>query len=275
MEETASEAERRSRPSGTDFAAALGRARRDAGLTRAELAASAKLDLSVLSRLESGRYQHRLKSAAVERLTAALSCGDALYVAGGFLSPGFQELFADASLQPVLTDAAAVKPALRRVRLMQIAQEVTEAAQTVAGRQVDVARLWRAAQREAGQDPGAPPHRWLGTHPSTVAGQRFQMAHCAAHVLLTTECGLPRLTAAEGEASELASLLLAPPASLRTAVRVAFQAEVAAWDADTGGLVAAVAEFLMVPGWVAACRLADFGDLYLFLGSDDDSKEKA
>ncbi|MGV9534316.1 ImmA/IrrE family metallo-endopeptidase [Streptosporangium sandarakinum] len=98
-----------------------------------------------------------------------------------------------------------------------------------------------------------------------MIGRRFLVAHGAAHVLLRTDCVWPQGTDVEGEASELAGLLLTPPGLFTRAVRAAFTSGVDPWDPDTGGLVAAISDSLLIPGWLAAYRLADFPGIHLQL----------
>ncbi|WP_330279083.1 helix-turn-helix transcriptional regulator [Streptomyces sp. NBC_00569] len=252
------------------FARALVAIRTAAGLTRAQLAEAARIDRSVLSRLESGRYAHRLSTQSLERLSAALSCGDALYAAGGFPLPEVRELTGDARLGLAFADIPAARKALSRLHMTQVALSAVAPALTGEEPGVDVGRLWGAVRRQAGLDPAPAPASGPGSREGSVAGRRFLIAHGSAHILLQTTCHWPYGTDAEVEASELAGILLTPPGPLTQAVRAAFRSGIDPWDPDTGGLVAAVSDSLLIPGWLAAYRLADFNGLHLQLIPDDE-----
>ncbi|MFJ8801006.1 helix-turn-helix domain-containing protein [Streptomyces sp. NPDC102487] len=247
------------------FARALRDARSAAGMSRTQLAHAAGLDRSVLSRLENGHYRHRLSEGSLGRLSAALSCGDALYEAGGFTLPGIRDLVSDPVLGRALSDASAARHALQRLHLAQVARSAVVRALMPDEPSVDVHRLWSVTRKQAGLAPAPMPTNGPGSLEGTVVGRRFQAAHGAAHLLLSTCCTWPYGTDAESEASELAGMLLTPPGPFTQAVRAAFTSGIDPWDPDTGGLVAAISDSLLIPGWLAAYRLADFPGIHLQL----------
>ena len=249
------------------FASALRSARVVSGLTRAELAAAADVDRSVLSRLENGRYPHRVSTHTLARLTEALGCGDALYTASTTATPAAAALLADPFTGQVAGDGAALRSALGRTHRRHLARRVEDASLADDGRRVDEGRLWHACCAATvrgkarpdlvGPDGGG---QW--------SGRRFQVAHAAAHLLLGTDCSWPRVADQEQDTNDLAAVLLAPETQLDQAVYAAFARGVTPWDSDTGGLVAAVGDALVVPGWVAASRLADTKMIHFYLEPD-------
>ncbi|GAA1082917.1 hypothetical protein GCM10009663_27390 [Kitasatospora arboriphila] len=239
-------------------------------MSRAQLADAAGVDRSTLSRLERGLYPHRLSTQTIEALTRVLACGSQLFEAAGLPTRTAQDLTRDPALSRAFADGPAARRALRRLHLTDLAESAVAPALHSDGMAVDAQRLWASARKSRGQPPAPAPRTGPGRESGTASGSRFQIAHAAAHVLLGTACGWPYGTDPEWEATELAGLLLAPPRLLTSAVRAAFNSDVDPWDSDTGGLVASVAERLLIPGWLAAYRLGDFPDIHLHLLSDDE-----
>lgn len=248
------------------FGEALRAFRDQAELTREQLARAADIDRSVLSRLERGQYRHRLSERILTDLSVALTCGDALYEAAGRPAPTIQKLIADPALARALANPGAAHRALRKLHLAEIAASVAGPIFVPDGRAVDVVRLWKAVRERAGLDSARPPEVGPGRHARTPVARRFLISHATAHLLLETECRWPYIgSESETEASELGGLLLTPPGPLTQAVRAAFSAGLNPWEADADGLIAAVADYLLIPGWLAAYRIGDFPGIHLQL----------
>ncbi|MEU7967371.1 helix-turn-helix transcriptional regulator [Streptomyces sp. NPDC049097] len=262
----------RTRESGSErwpaaaFAAALRGYRAKAGLSRQQLAQAVGLDRSVLSRLERGQYRHRLSECAIAKLSTALACGDALFEAAGRPTPEIQRLISDPLFARAFANPEAARRGLRKLHLQEVASSVVNPSYVPDGRAVDIARLWRAVRERAGLPPAPPPEAGPGEHARTQAAGRFVVSHATAHLLLETRCSWPYMGSdSETEASELAGLLLTPPGPLTQAARAAFSAGLDPWDADADGLIAAVADYLLIPGWLAAYRLGDFPGIHVQL----------
>jgi transcriptional regulator with XRE-family HTH domain len=248
------------------FAAALRGYRAKAGLSRQQLAQAADLDRSMLSRLERGVYRHRLSECTIARLSTALTCGDALFKAAGRPTQEIQKLITDPLFAGAFTNPEAVRRNLRKLHLAEVASSVVNPSYVPDGRAVDITRLWRAVREHAGLPPARPPEAGPGEHARTQAAGRFLISHATAHLLLKTQCNWPYMGSdSETEASELAGLLLTPAGPLTQAVRASFSAGLDPWDADADGLIAAVADYLLIPGWLAAYRLGDFPGIHLQL----------
>src|SRR4051794_32583286 len=116
------------------LAQALTAARSRAGLSRASLARLARIDRSVLSRLETATYPHQLTTTTLDNLTQALDCGDALYVAVGMAAPTTLSLVTDPELHQAFTDTRAAREALRRLHLQVLAIPFARLALTPDGR---------------------------------------------------------------------------------------------------------------------------------------------
>lgn len=197
-------------------AAAFGEALRvfrdQGGLTRQQLARAAGIDRSVLSRLERGQYRHRLSERILTDLSAALTCGDALFEAAGRPAPDMQKLITDPALALALANPEAAHRALRKLHLAEIASSAAGPVFVPNGRAVDVVRLWKAVRERLGLDSARPPEVGPGSHAQTPVARRFLISHATAHLLLETECKWPYIgSESETEASELGGLLLTPP----------------------------------------------------------------
>ncbi|WP_440580712.1 helix-turn-helix domain-containing protein [Streptomyces sp. PT19] len=251
-------------------AAAFGKSLRalriTASLSRQELAQAAGVDRSVLSRLERGLYPHRLSDSTLSKLSTALSCGAALFAAAGRPAPDIQGLLTNPRVVRAFARPEAVSRALRKLHLAEIASSAVGPGFVPDGRVVDIVRVWKAVRERAGLAPAPPPPKGPGERVGTEVARRFRVAHAIAHILLTTQCS-PDYggSDAETEASELGGLLLTPFGPLTQAVRAAFSAGLDPWEADADGLVAAVADHLLIPGWLAAYRLGDFPGIHLQL----------
>ncbi|SFQ05004.1 hypothetical protein SAMN04489713_12171 [Actinomadura madurae] len=74
------------------------------------------------------------------------------------------------------------------------------------------------------------------------------------------------MEAGEGEANYVAGVLLAPDRLVQAAVRsCVIPRSQELWAYSCADLTAEVAERLLVPGWVAIQRIADAGQLEIFL----------
>lgn len=250
------------------LAAALREHRKRAGLSRGELAALARLDVSVLSRLERADYPHRIRSGTLSRLASALDCADSLHLAAGLPTPTVEELGPVLQRAHLAVGDQVTREGLRRLELRGYAARFERAALRRDGSQVDEIRLARAVGRETGREIAS-----RTSYPQQdAAGRRFWMAHAAAHALLRSEgCRWPRAEAGEAEANYVAGVLLAPDRLVQAAVRTCLiprSAEL--WAYSCADLTAEVAERLLVPGWVAIQRIAEAGQLELFLPIPDE-----
>ena len=259
---------RRGTPPGHEFARALIAARAAIGFSQTRLAAVAGVHPSLLSRLESGLYSHSLRPQTVDSLETALCCGGTLYATSGVQPPAVRALLVDPDVLDGL-GAPEAEAHLRRAVLGTLARSVEEESISRSGSAVEITQLWHAVCLRTGTEFRRLEPTGPGLRSGSGAALRLRQAHTAAHALLSTSCLWPRLHAAEGEAVELACLLLAPIRLVRTAVRAAVQAGVDVWAVDTGGLAAAIADALFVPGWVAVRRLADLEDLFMFLETEE------
>lgn len=230
------------------------------------MARAADIDRSVLSRLERGQYRHRLSERILTNLSTALACGNALFEAADRPAPALQKLITAPALALALANPEAAYRVLRKLHLAEIAASVASPVFVPDGRAVDAVRLWRAVRERAGLDSVPPPEVGPGRHAQTPVARRFLISHATAHLLLETECRWPYIgSESETEASELGGLLLTPPGPLTQAVRAAFSAGLDPWEADADGLIAAVADYLLIPGWLAAYRIGDFPGIHLQL----------
>ncbi|MFI5845624.1 helix-turn-helix domain-containing protein [Catenuloplanes sp. NPDC051500] len=246
------------------LAAALSEARRSAGLSRADLAARVGIDVSVLSRLESGRYFHHLKASTLDLLTETLRCGWALYLAAGIAHPDVSNLAADQQHYLAFNDLPAASTALRRLHLQNFAETLATQTLTADGRRVDEKKLWRLV---AGGTLPAPASSAVWG--AGAAAARFKIAHDAAHVILQTTCRWPRVEAGEQDTNELAAALLAPAAQLGQALRTVLSMPRDLWAPDADGVLEAVADFLVIPGWVALRCLGSARDLEFYLQPEE------
>lgn len=244
-------------------AAALAQARRSAGLSRAELADRAQIDVSVLSRLEGARYFHRLKASTLEALTRALSCGQDLYHAAAMPHPDVISLAADEHYHRAFASLPATRLAIRRLHLQELAAPFASQALTADGRRVDEKKLWR---RVTGTAITTGHHARWG---DGTAATRFGVAHSAAHTLLETICRWPRVEASEQEANEMAAMLLAPAAQISQALKTVLSGPRDLWASDAEGILEAVADFLVIPGWVALRCLGAARELDFYLQQEE------
>ncbi|TDC88831.1 helix-turn-helix transcriptional regulator [Actinomadura sp. 7K507] len=254
------------------LAAALRAHRMRARLSRSEVAARAGLDPSVLSRLERAEYPHRIKSETLSRLASALDCNDSLHLAAGLPTPTVQELNPALQRAHLAAGDPATRDGLRRLELRGFAARFDRAALGRDGSQVDEMRLALAVGRETGREVVAR----SASSELDAAGRRFWTAHAAAHALLQSHgCRWPRLEPGEGEANYVAGALLAPDRLVQAAVRSCLiPRSEELWDYSCADLTAEVAERLLVPGWVAIQRIAEAGQIELFLPLPEEELEE-
>jgi transcriptional regulator with XRE-family HTH domain len=248
------------------FGSVLVELRNAQGLSRGQLAEAATIDRSVLSRIERGAYPHQITASLVGKLTAVVGGGMALYRAAGIAPPEAAELVAAPDVSEAFHDLHSVRRALRQVHLENLALPVAERSRTRTGLQIDAGRLWNAA----GGQGRAPTNSGPG-QPIDPTQRRFQAAHATAHLILDCECAWPRVSPPELDANDLACALLVPRPLIAHALKAAFADTLEPWSTDAGGLVAFVAEYFLVPGWVALRRIGIADELNYYLEPDEES----
>ncbi|MGY4772900.1 helix-turn-helix domain-containing protein (plasmid) [Kribbella sp. CWNU-51] len=249
-------------------------------LTLRELARQSGSDFTHLSRLERGRAGREISRGLLSRLAQVLGpeMGARLTSAAGMVTPTAERVLANfphALIEPALSDQTV--PALRRIDAGALASSLFQQApgRGIEGGRVDPETLGRTLglrlQVRSGEDrPAATFDGDVVTifdpgSPGDVAASprvRFLVAHAVAHVLIgRRSCAFPRMIQDEEQAVDVAAHLLCPRSLLDRAVEtVKRELEEDAqnpWTFRSGDVVAAVAERLSVPGWMALRRLAE------------------
>jgi transcriptional regulator with XRE-family HTH domain len=252
--------------------------RRRSGLTLRQLAEKCGTDHTHLSRIESS--DDRVPSRdLLDRMGAALGpvAAARLSSSAGRLTPGAERMlsaFAEVMAEPAITDR--VQPALRRVEARLRADSILAQVRGRAssGDRVDAWALCRAlGLRPEIRNGSGPAASFTGNlvairdpggseDAGAAARVNFLLAHAVAHFARNElECSFPRASASELPALDTAACLLCPHNLLDRAFRNVMSAldEDARnpWTAASGEVVAAVADRLAVPGWVALRCLAD------------------
>lgn len=249
------------------LAAVLVEERRRAGLSRRALAESASVHQSYLSRLERGAYPHEVRPSTLERLSEVLGCGDRLFQAAGIASPSAIKLLAPLGRAHARAGEVQVRLSLRGLELAGIAAEFETLSLSHDGSRIDTTRLCRQVARSC----AAEVRLAYGHDEREAASRRFWEAHAAAHTLLGSSCRWPYVMASEVEANSLASMLIAPARLVTAAIRsAALPAQQAIWTPACADLVRAVADRLVIPGWVALRRAGD-AELDYFLPPSEES----
>lgn len=238
-------------------ASVLRERRAAAGLKRGQVADLSGIHVSMISRLERGRYQHQLTEATVATLSRVLDCGAALYHAAGMPTPQAARLAADPELLRAFDDGPLARAAIRNLHLAHLAGSLSAQALSGDGRRVDEKKLWRVVNGSA-----APGRALQG---AASAQGRFDVAHRVAHLVLRSGCQWPRVVPAEQEAHDLAAMLLCPGPQVKQAIRAAFAEPRNLWSPDAGRLVESIADFLVVPGWTVLRCIGPSSDLHFYL----------
>ena len=249
---------------GAEFGAVLSELRAAKGLTRRKLAELAAIDRSVLSRIERGAYPHQITTGLVEKLTFALEAGVSLYRAARLPLPAASELIASPDVSGAFQELHTARRVLRQLHLESLAQPVAYASRSGTGLQIDAGKLWRVAGGQ-GPLPGSGPGR-----SADAAQRRFQIAHVAAHHMLAAPCEWPMVSPLEIDANDLAGALLAPRTLMVQALKAAFANSIDPWSPDADGLVGHVADYFLIPGWVALRRIGMADELNYYLDADEE-----
>jgi transcriptional regulator with XRE-family HTH domain len=249
-------------------------------LTLRDLARESGSDFTHLSRLERGLAGREISRDLLSRLAQVLGpeMGAELTSVAGIVTPAAERVLADfphALIEPALSDLTA--PALRRIEAGTLANSLflQAPARGVEGGRVNPEtlgrtlglrlRVWSGEERPAAtfdgdvvtiSDPGSPDDA------AATPRVRFLMAHAVAHALIGRRlCDFPRMVQDEEQAVDVAAHLLCPRSLLVRAVEIVKrELEEDAqnpWTFQSGDVVAAVAERLSVPGWMALRRLAE------------------
>ncbi|MFF3356775.1 XRE family transcriptional regulator [Streptomyces sp. NPDC002917] len=252
--------------------AALRKARNDAGLSLRAAAVGAGLSYSTLSRIENGLLPMPSLDAAV---AVARNVGfderEVLRLAGPLAPPGAAEL-ADPGLRRSLSGgrlSPGAVGALRQVHLRELASEFS--AGLGAGRPVDVRlaakQLRLALVASCRLEPGFNSDRMSYRIPEAASdsyvAQRLWSAHGVAHRLIADDSGTApecrpaeRASAAEREATYVASRILVPPALLAAELRRGPLPVSGAPAVFTAALERVASRFRVPVDWAAA-RLAE------------------
>lgn len=237
-------------------------------MTLEDLAVEADTSTAHLSRIERDE-RHHMSPDLRDTLARILELpADAVLRADPRLSTAVgQELADPAYAAALMTEgrvAQRARSALRRASLALTAEATFGAGSA----SVDLTRALREHGLAAADAPDAVPDlrldapiAWVG-HGLSPARARFAQGHALAHAMLEAApvCDWGAATAAEAEATALASFILAPRAILgRTVRRAAARLGIDVWDRGAGDLIAAVAEELDLPAWLVARRVSEEG----------------
>jgi hypothetical protein len=202
----------------------------------------------------------------VGKLVSIVGGRDILYRAAGIAAPEALQLIVSADYSAAFLDLQTARWELRQLHLENLAFPISSESRSRNGLMIDTDRLLRAAggSRQVTSGPVA------ARKSDSTATRRFYAAHAAAHLILSSDCAWPQISAHELDANDLAGALLAPRGLMIQALKAAFASPVDPWSPDAGSLVEIIADKLLVPGWVALRRIGVMQELNYYLDFDDE-----